>query len=52
MMKRWMAALAAVLGSPCAWRRRASGGLENTLYLDLTYGRVVIEMRPDLAPIM
>ncbi len=24
--------------------------LENTLYLDLTYGRVVIEMRPDLAP--
>jgi peptidylprolyl isomerase len=24
--------------------------LENTLYLDLKYGRVVIEMRPDLAP--
>ena len=23
---------------------------ENTLYLDLEYGRVVIEMRPDLAP--
>lgn len=23
---------------------------ENTLYLDLVYGRVVIEMRPDLAP--
>ena len=23
---------------------------ENTLYLDLTYGRVVIELRPDLAP--
>ena len=23
---------------------------ENTLYLDLTYGRVVIDMRPDLAP--
>jgi len=23
---------------------------ENTLYLDLTHGRVVIEMRPDLAP--
>jgi peptidylprolyl isomerase len=23
---------------------------ENTLYLDLKYGRVVIEMRPDLAP--
>lgn len=24
--------------------------LENTLYLDLTYGRVVIELRPGLAP--
>lgn len=24
--------------------------LENTLYMDLEYGRVVIEMRPDLAP--
>jgi len=24
--------------------------LDNTLYLDLKYGRVVIEMRPDLAP--
>ncbi len=24
--------------------------LENTLYLDLDYGRVVIELRPDLAP--
>ena len=24
--------------------------LENTLYLDLEYGRVVIELRPDLAP--
>ena len=23
---------------------------ENTLYMDLTYGRVVIELRPDLAP--
>ena len=24
--------------------------LENTLYMDLKYGRVVIEMRPDVAP--
>ena len=24
--------------------------LENTLYLDLTYGRVVIQLRPDVAP--
>ncbi len=27
-----------------------AGDLENTLYLDLKDGRVVIEMRPDLAP--
>ena len=27
-----------------------AGDLENTLYLDLKAGRVVIEMRPDLAP--
>jgi len=28
----------------------AARDLENTLYLDLDWGRVVIEMRPDLAP--
>jgi peptidylprolyl isomerase len=28
----------------------AAPDLENTLYLDLTHGRVVIQMRPDLAP--
>ncbi|GEO82668.1 peptidyl-prolyl cis-trans isomerase [Pararhodospirillum oryzae] len=28
----------------------AAADLENTLYMDLPYGRVVIEMRPDLAP--
>ena len=27
-----------------------SGSFENTLYMDLEYGRVVIEMRSDLAP--
>src|SRR5678809_563611 len=27
-----------------------AAGPEDTLYLDLKYGRVVIEMRPDLAP--
>ncbi|MDD9876355.1 MAG: peptidylprolyl isomerase [Magnetovibrio sp.] len=27
-----------------------AGDPENTLFLDLEYGRVVIEMRPDLAP--
>ncbi|MBY0510483.1 MAG: peptidylprolyl isomerase [Rhodospirillaceae bacterium] len=30
--------------------RAAEADPENTLYLDLTYGRVVIHMRPDLAP--
>ncbi len=28
----------------------AAADLENTLYMDLEHGRVVIEMRPDLAP--
>ena len=28
----------------------ASNPLENTLYLDIPHGRVVIELRPDLAP--
>lgn len=30
--------------------KAADNPLENTLYMDLKYGRVVIEMRPDLAP--
>ena len=30
--------------------KAAENPLENTLYLDLKDGRVVIEMRPDLAP--
>jgi peptidylprolyl isomerase len=29
----------------------ASATPENTLYLDLTHGRVVIQLRPDLAPV-
>ncbi|MEO1198973.1 MAG: peptidylprolyl isomerase [Pseudomonadota bacterium] len=32
------------------WSPRAEASDENTLYLDLSYGRVVIELRPDLAP--
>jgi peptidylprolyl isomerase len=51
MMKRWMAALAAMLGlTLCVATSVQAADLENTLYLDLAYGRVVIEMRPDLAP--
>ena len=40
---------AAVIGSSSGGNAMAQD-LENTLYLDLEYGRVVIEMRPDLAP--
>jgi len=50
-MKRWIAALAAVSSVVLfAVMPVRAADLENTLYLDLTYGRVVIEMRPDLAP--
>ena len=41
-----LVALVLSLGSAAAQER----DLENTLYLDLKDGRVVIEMRPDLAP--
>jgi len=48
-MKRTIAAAvfaASIAGSGGA----QAADLENTLYMDLTYGRVVIELRPDLAP--
>ncbi len=48
--RRWIAQLSvlmmAILGSSAA----AAGDPENTLHLDLAAGRVVIELRPDLAP--
>jgi len=51
MMKRWMAAFAAMLGLTLLMTMPLQAAdPENTLYLDLTYGRVVIELRPDLAP--
>ena len=37
----------AALSSPSAWSQT---NLENTIYLDLKDGRVVIRLRPDLAP--
>ncbi len=40
----------AVLGVLCIVVPAMSQDLENTLYLDLEYGRVVITLRPDLAP--
>jgi peptidylprolyl isomerase len=49
MMKRWIAILVAVMGLAAAAPATAADP-ENTLYLDLKYGRVVIELRPDLAP--
>jgi peptidylprolyl isomerase len=48
-MKRAIAA--AVFAASLAGSGGAQAAdLENTLYMDLTYGRVVIELRPDLAP--
>lgn len=43
-----VAAAGLVLGSTSAARSQTN--LENTLYLDLKDGRVVIKLRPDLAP--
>jgi peptidylprolyl isomerase len=42
--------LLAVLGVLILGAPAMSQDLENTLYLDLAYGRVVIQLRPDLAP--
>jgi peptidylprolyl isomerase len=50
MMKRLIAVLVAVFGIAAAAMPAPAADPENTLYLDLKYGRVVIELRPDLAP--
>lgn len=39
-----------VLSMLFSFRAQAAGDPENTLYLDLSYGRVVIELLPDMAP--
>jgi peptidylprolyl isomerase len=50
-MDRWIRRFAGALGvAMMVAGTAAAADPENTLYLDLTYGRVVIEMRPDLAP--
>jgi peptidylprolyl isomerase len=50
-MRSFLAALIAVLGLVAVSSTPSKAqDLENMLYLDLKYGRVVIEMRPDLAP--
>ena len=49
-MKTYLAFLMLALTLFCASTVQAQADLENTLYLDLKDGRVVIELRPDLAP--
>jgi peptidylprolyl isomerase len=50
-MDRLIRRLAGILGvAMMAAGPAAAADPESTLYMDLTYGRVVIEMRPDLAP--
>jgi peptidylprolyl isomerase len=50
MMKRLIAVIVAIFGIAAAAAPSLAADPENTLYLDLRYGRVVIELRPDLAP--
>ena len=47
-MRRMLAALAVMLALGTGAAKGAD--VENTLIMELTHGRVVIEMRPDLAP--
>jgi len=50
-MNRLLCRLAGIVGvALMAAGTAAAADPENTLYMDLTYGRVVIELRPDLAP--
>lgn len=50
MGRKPFAALAMLVGALLATTDAQALDPENTLYMDLEYGRVVIEMRPDLAP--
>ena len=51
MRHAWLLALAAIIVSLIATGGKAmAADAENTLYLDVPAGRVVIAMRPDLAP--
>ena len=47
---RLVGAFAILLGAALMTTEAASADPENTLFMDLEHGRVVIEMRPDLAP--
>ena len=50
MLRTIFLAFALFLSGLSMTQNSSAADLENTLYLDLTYGRVIIEMRPDLAP--
>jgi peptidylprolyl isomerase len=50
MIRKCLKILAVVLSLVLAGQTAWAGDPENTLYLDLPAGRVVIELRPDLAP--
>lgn len=50
MLKRTIAAAVFAASLGAAGGSAQAADPENTLYMDLTYGRVVIELRPDLAP--
>ncbi len=50
MLRIFSFALTFFLGVLLMTSKTEAGDPENTLHLDLEYGRVVIEMRPDLAP--
>lgn len=49
-MTRFLKLIGSLLLAMTIANTASARDLENTLYLDLTYGRVVIELRPDLAP--
>jgi peptidylprolyl isomerase len=50
MMKKFLQLLALVAALFLTGQMAQAADLENTLYLDVPAGRVVIQMRPDLAP--
>jgi peptidylprolyl isomerase len=50
MSRRAFGALAACALATAGAAKAFAQDLENTLYMDLTYGRVVIQLRPDVAP--
>ena len=50
MLRRTFLLSAALVAAPVSIKARAAEDPANTLYLDLKDGRVVIRLRPDLAP--